>query len=195
MKINKNYEGLKEYNYYYLLDGNLLSDDCIEIELNKKLFVKGSIVAITYIEAGWDIEAGEGIKAGWDIEAGGYIKAGCDIEAGWSIKAGWGIKAGCDIKAGGCIKAGESIEAGGGIKAGCGIEAYGYIGADEGIEAGWGIESGTFIYCEKRIFAGLSIYKISQDCIKTIKCAELRKGEVCYGDLIITEQKGGGSDA
>ena len=78
----------------------------------------------------------------------------------------------------GCgIEAGEGIEAGWGIKAGWGIEA------------GWGIKAGSFIHSEKRIFAGISLYKTSADCIKTITCAELRKGEICFGDLIITEAK------
>ena len=67
------------------------------------------------------------------------------------------------------------------IVAGKGIEA------GEGIEAGWGIEAKTFIHSEKRIFAGLYLYHDSTNCKKTIKCAELRKGEICYGDLIIEE--------
>ena len=61
------------------------------------------------------------------------------------------------------------------------------IKAGHGIEAGEGIEAKTFIHSEKRIFAGISIYHTSQDCKKAIKCAELRKGEVCCGDLIIVE--------
>ena len=91
------------------------------------------------------------------------------IEVKKSIKAGRGIKAGCGIKAG------EGIEAGCGIKAGWGIEA------------GEGIKAKTFIHSEKRIFAGVSVYHTSQNCKKTIKCAELRKGEICFGDLIIEE--------
>ena len=56
-----------------------------------------------------------------------------------------------------------------------------------GIEAGEGIEAKTFIHSEKRIFAGVSVYHTSQNCKKTIRCAELRKGEICFGDLVITE--------
>ena len=62
-----------------------------------------------------------------------------------------------------------------------------------GIKAGWGIKAGdgieakTFIHSEKRIFAGISLYKTNADCDKTITCAELRKGEICFGDLIITK--------
>ena len=59
--------------------------------------------------------------------------------------------------------------------------------AGEGIEAGWGIEAKTFISSKKRIFAGLSLYRTSKDCNKKIECAELREGEICYGDLIITK--------
>ena len=73
------------------------------------------------------------------------------------------------------------------IKAGCGIEAGESIKAGYGIKAGWGIKAKTFIHSEKRIFAGLCIYHTSGDCKKHIKCAELRKGEICYGDLIIEE--------
>ena len=60
------------------------------------------------------------------------------------------------------------------------------IKAGDGIEAGWGIEAGAFISVKKRIFAGISIYRTSKDCDKTIRCTELRDGEVCYGDLILT---------
>ena len=56
-----------------------------------------------------------------------------------------------------------------------------------GIEAGEGIEAKTFIHSEKRIFAGVSVYHTNQNCIKTIQCAELRKGEVTFGELIIKE--------
>ena len=54
-----------------------------------------------------------------------------------------------------------------------------------GIDAPTGFDAGSFIHAEKRIFAGLSVYHTSQNCKKTIRCAELRKGEICYGDLII----------
>ena len=74
----------------------------------------------------------------------------------------------------GKIWAKKSIVVRCGIKAGCGIEA------------GWGIEAGAFISVKKRIFAGISIYRTSKDCDKTIRCTELRDGEVCYGDLILT---------
>ena len=57
-----------------------------------------------------------------------------------------------------------------------------------GIEAGWGIEAKTFISVKKRIFAGISIYNTSDDCDKSIRCAELRSGEICYGDLTLTKE-------
>ena len=63
------------------------------------------------------------------------------------------------------------------IKAGCGIKA------------GWGIEAGKFIHCENRIFAGISLYHTSKNCKKFIKCKELRKGEIAYGDLVIEEDQ------
>ena len=114
MKLNKFWEGLKRIaNGDYVLEGNLISDETIEIDLDDRLVVTGKVIS----------------KKG--------------------IKAGWGIKAGC------------------------------------GIEAGEGIEAKTFIHSEKRIFAGISIYHTDQNCKKTIECAELRKGEICFGDLII----------
>ena len=75
-----------------------------------------------------------------------------------------------------------------GIKAGDGIEACGYIKAGSAIEAGDGIKAGSFIHSEKRIFAGVSVYYSTQDCKKSIMCSELRKGEICYGELIITKK-------
>ncbi len=76
-----------------------------------------------------------------------------------------------------------------GIYARCGIKAGWGIEAGCGIKAGDGIEAGTFISSEKRIFAGISIYRTSDDCDKTIKCRELKKGEICFGDLIISTPK------
>ena len=67
------------------------------------------------------------------------------------------------------------------------LEVKGCIEAGDGIKAGWGIEAKQYIHAEKRIFAGVSVYHTSQNCEKTIKCAELRKGEICYGDLVIEE--------
>ena len=61
------------------------------------------------------------------------------------------------------------------------------IEAGEGIEAGCDIEAKTFIHCEKRIFAGISVYHTSANCKKTIRCAELRKGEICFGELVSEE--------
>jgi len=108
------------------------------------------------------------------VEKGVYAKR---IEINTTLIAGGGIKAGLGIKAG------WGIEAGLGIKAGWGIEAGGEI------KAGYGIEAVTFISSQTRIFAGISVYRGSDDCDKTIKCAELRNGEIAYGDLIITKPK------
>ena len=109
------------------------------------------------VEESLEIELDGRLVVKGKIEIKGGIEAGCGIKAGEGIEAGWGIKAG------------EGIEAG------------------EGIKAGWGIEAKTFIHSERRIFAGLYIYHDSKNCKKHIKCAELRKGEICYGDLIIEE--------
>ena len=131
MKIDKLFNGLKQIaNGDYVLEGDLISEETIEIDLDDRLVIKG------VIKSGRNIVARCGIEAGWGI------KAGCGIEAGW------------------------------------------------GIEAGDGIEAKTFINASKRIFAGISLYRTSKDCNKIIRCAELRSGEICYGDLTITENGG-----
>ena len=174
MKLDKLWDGLKRIaNGDYVLGCDLICEEDLVIDLDDRLVVKGSIEAKKSIKSGLGIEAGEGIKAGDGIESGEGIKAGLGIEAGEGIKAGWGIEAGDGIESGEGIKAGEGIEAGLGIKAGLGIEA------------GEGIEAKTYIHSEKRIFAGISVYHNNNNCKKQIKCAELRKGEICYGDLII----------
>lgn len=122
MKIDKLFNGLKQIaNGDYVLEGDLISEEAIEIDLDDRLVIKGT------------------------IKSGRNIVARCSIKAGGGIKAGWGIG------------------------------------------AGDGIEAKTFINASKRIFAGISLYRTSKDCNKIIRCAELRSGEICYGDLTITE--------
>ena len=134
MKIDKFWNGLKQIaNGDYVLEGDLISEETIEIDLDDRLVIKGKV------QTQKSIIVRRGIKAGEGIEAGRGIKAGEGIEAGWGIKAGEGI------------------------------------------------EAKTFIDAKKRIFAGISIYKTSRDCDKTICCAELRNGEVCYGDLTLVK--------
>ena len=172
MKITKDYEGLRRIeNGDYVLNGNLISDEDIEIELDDRLIVKGII------------------ESKKNIRVNVILIVDCSIEAGEGIIAGWGIKAGCGIKAGWGIEAGEGIKAGWGIEAGCGIEAGWGIEAGEGIIAGDGIISKTYLCAGKRIFAGTSIYRTSENCDQTIRCEELRSGEICYGKLIITKKQ------
>lgn len=65
-----------------------------------------------------------------------------------------------------------------------------------GIKAGWGIEARcgvyaqTYIDCGIRIFAGTSIYDSEEEAKKTISCAELRNGQIAYGELVITRDGG-----
>ena len=134
MKLDKLFSGLKRIdNGDYVLEGDLICDDTLEINLDDRLVVRGKIEVKKSIVANVSLIAGCGIKAGWGIEAG------------------------------------------------------------EGIEAGWGIEAGTYIRSEKRIFAGLSVYCTSDNCKKNIVCAELQKGEICYGELLIRELRDDGS--
>ena len=141
MKIDKLWNGLKRIaNGDYVLEGDLISEETIEIDLNDRFVVRGRI------------QTKKSIVVRCGIEAGCGIKAGCGIEAGYGIEAGEGIKAGW------------------------------------GIEAGEGIKAEKFIDVQKRIFAGISVYRTSRDCDKTIRCAELRNGEICYGDLTLTKE-------
>ena len=136
MKIDKLWNGLKQIaNGDYVLAGDLISEETIEIDLDDRLVIKGKVQTQKSIIVRCGIKAGEGIKAGWGI------------------------------------KAGEGIEAGWGIEAGCGIEAK------------------KFIDVKNRIFAGIAVYRTSKNCDKTIRCSELRNGEICYGDLIITRNE------
>ena len=64
-----------------------------------------------------------------------------------------------------------------------------------GINAGEGINAKTFIDCKKRIFAGLSLFHTSKNCTKTIECAELKNGEICFGDLVIVKPETEKSDS
>ena len=57
-------------------------------------------------------------------------------------------------------------------------------GLDQLLSKDW-----KFIDVKKRIFAGVSVYPTSENCKKFIKCAELKNGEVAYGDLIIEPEK------
>jgi hypothetical protein len=50
--------------------------------------------------------------------------------------------------------------------------------------AGWNIKAGGYIDVQNRIFAGVSLYSTSKNCMKAIMCKEL-KGEIAYGKLII----------
>lgn len=123
MKIDKLWNGLKRIaNGDYVLEGDLISEETIEIDLNDRFVVRGRIQTKKSIVVRCGIEAGDGIKAGW------------------------------------------------------------------GIEAGEGIKAEKFIDVQKRIFAGISVYRTSRDCDKTIRCAELRNGEICYGDLTLTKE-------
>ena len=140
MKVDKTWNSLKRIaNGDYVLKGDLISEDTLEIDLDDRLVVRGLVISKKEITSRCGIKAGGSIKASCGIDAGCSIKAGYDIEAGW------------------------------------------------GIEAGEGIEAGDFISAGKRIFAGISVRHTSENCKKTIRCAELRKGEICYGDLVITK--------
>ena len=86
MKITKDYPGLtRAKNGDYILNGSLISDECIDIELDARLVVTGYIISLREIKAVLGIEAGGGIEAGWGIEAVTYIDCGKRIFAGTSV--------------------------------------------------------------------------------------------------------------
>ena len=167
MKITKKTKGIIDEGWRYKYEGDLISDEEIEIDLDKGLYVTGSI------GAGNSIKAGNSIDAGNSIEAGDWIKAGDWIEAGNSIKAGDSIEAGNSIEAGDWIKAGDSIEAGDWIKAG----DYN------------GISAGLYITCKGTLsfglnaYAGIKTWGEATEEEKTITCGKLLKGNIEYGIL------------
>ena len=187
MKILKTDKRLIDEGNRYKIEGDLISEESLDLtDLDKGLYVTGSI------------KARESIKAVWYIEAGGYIKAVWSIEAGWSIKSGRSIESGGFIKAGGFIEAGESIKAGGVIeavwyiKAGEVIKSGRFIKAGEshGITAGLSITAKTSITAGLKIFAGVCVWHKITDAEKTITCTELLGGAtVEYGILNIVEEE------
>ena len=163
MKILKTDKRLIDEGYRYKIEGDLISEGNINLtDLDKSLYVTGSIKAGRYIEAGKTIKAGGSIKAGLSIKAGRYIEAGLSIKAGGSIEAGLSIKAGGSIEAGGYIEAGEYIKAG---------EYY-------GITAGLCITAKNTITAGLKIFAGICTWRNVSDEEKTITCTELKGGAI-----------------
>lgn len=75
------------------------------------------------------------------------------------------------------------IEAAGSIEAGESIEVV------RNIKAGEYVKATTYIDCGGSIFAGVSASLPSAKCDKSIICAELRQGEICYGELVITKNE------
>lgn len=190
MKIDKNFPGLTQCtDGAYVLDSKLISPAEIIVDLDNRLIVTGRIEAATYIEANNSIESWEYIEASRFIKVCGNIEAGYEIIAGSYIEVHGNIEASVSIEAHNYIKADSNITVHGCIKAGYGITAGGSIETDDGINAGFGIKAGANISCGKRIFAGLDAQHTAENCTKTIQCAELRKGEICYGDLVITKPK------
>ena len=119
-----------------------------------------------------------------EIELDDRLEVGGSIASEKSIISNTTIISRDNIEAGRYINVGCGIEAGWGIKAGDGIEA-GY-----GIKAGWDVYAQTYIDCGLRIFAGTSINDSEATAKKTISCAELRNGQIAYGELVITGDGG-----
>lgn len=76
MLIDKNYKGLIDEGIKYRIEGDLKTDESLEINLDKWLYVSGCI------KAGEGIKAGLGIKAGFSITCKLLLKFGIKIFAG-----------------------------------------------------------------------------------------------------------------
>ena len=98
MTITKDYKGLQLIgDEYYKLNGDLMSDEDMSIELDKPLLVCGNIGAEGNITADHDIFAERNIIVKGYIFAEGYIYAGGNITAGGYIFAEGYIYAGENI--------------------------------------------------------------------------------------------------
>ncbi len=181
--VDESHPGLLKKEMEYVYDGNLKSDYTIEIQLDKKLYVRGAIDSKKNITANITIKADENIKAGnninimdGDIECGETIFVGNDlvvegnikanhcilangnIKAGKIIKSGWDLKASLDLESGMGIASGEGIKVGRNIKAAQDIRAEKRIEAGGDIEAGWGIRSVLCISCNGTLSAQYWIF-------------------------------------
>jgi len=206
MNINKKTK-LRDDGWRYIYEGNLISEEDIDINLDKPLCVAGYIKTKENIRSNTPLMVSEYIETGGYIEirggplkAEGYIKASDSIEvdsyiqSGGYIDAGVGyISAGGSIEAKKHIKAGLCIEAGPGIKAGDFIHADWYIQSAEDIEAGGTLKAGIGILAQSgitakhiktrgKIFAGVCISRESTDEDMWIICEKF-EGEMGYGIL------------
>ena len=189
MRIDKNFAGL-EYNganRVYMLNMDLVSDEAIEVDLNKLLVIHGCVVSKKDIVIRRGIRADGFIRAGGFIKSGGFIQAYKSIQSDEFIKSGGFIKSGEFIQAYKSIQSDEFIKSGGFIKSGEFIQSGGFIQSGRGIVSDQGIESKTFIDVKYRIFAGASAWCSSDDCDDIIKCAKLYSGEIVSGRLVIKE--------
>lgn len=91
IRIDKNYKGLKDVGWRYELEGSLETIGSIVVDLDKGLFVSGSIEAGEYIEAGRYIEAGESIEAGGSYGVSAGLQITCKGTLTFGLKAFAGI--------------------------------------------------------------------------------------------------------
>lgn len=198
MRIARDYPGLRETDYSFELDGDLVSHDGIYIDLGDRWLIvnghlssdgyivsRGSIKATQSIYSGRDIvcsglESGGSISARLGIVAGRGVKATSSIETYFALQAGEGIESGSYIhaqyiRAGSEIKAGEDIKSGSSIKSGSNIVSGGDILAGANIEAGLSISSGG------EVISGRSIRSVGD--IKSALSIEARFGIESGGSI------------
>lgn len=197
MKIDKNFKGL-EYvkNSHYVFNGDLKSEESIEIDLSRELRVHGSITTGGKLTSRRTVLVDGSILANDTIFvqvllAAKYINSHEDIYVDGSIYSIYSISAEGQISAKDTIEASRgSIKAGRSIKAGTGIFAKDLIIAEKGcIESGAGITAGktirakSFISAKGRIFSNMLPLGIEETFCPTIVCDYLKDGVVAYGKL------------
>lgn len=190
MKITKSYKGLIESPCFYRFYGHLLSDDDLDIYLNKPLIVEGNIYAKHGIFSKNSIESYGSIDSGGCIQSKyGYVEGKESITAELGIKTGLGIYSFGSIRSGGNIKAKttirseENIEADGCIEAKKHITAFGSIVSGKHIKSGSSI-AGIHILAKNYIGAKKKIYT----CYK-IEGPKIIRGEIERCDQILINAK------
>lgn len=166
----------------------------IEIEPNigwvnvPGISVLGSLFvgANTHIRCRSHIQCGEYLKTEGYLESKTYLKVGSGIQAALGLVAGTHLNAGLGIFSGREIKAGTGIRAGRAIQSGLGIFSGGNIYAGKGIQSQLTIACRGAISSGERIFAGLCWWKSPTTEDKQIICKKHIRGEIAYGELVVT---------
>ena len=98
MKLLKTHKRLIDEGWRYKIEGDLISNKELDLtDLDKRLYVTGSIKAGGSIKASGSIEAGGSIKAGGDYGISAGLSITCKGELSFGLKAFAGICTWCEI--------------------------------------------------------------------------------------------------